>query len=76
MATNAFVDGMHSGLLVAAGAALLGSLIAFVFLPRCPPRDSEDAQHAGHDEARVRAAAGERRGQRREPVVPEPVMEG
>ena len=44
-----FVDGMHSGPLVAAGAALLGSLIAFVFLPGVsPPRDSEEhAEHAG-----------------------------
>jgi len=83
VATNAFVDGMHSGLLVAAGAALLGSLIAFVFLPARAPRDSEDAQHAAHDEARVKAGAGngaasgavDRAAGAPEPVMPESVME-
>jgi EmrB/QacA subfamily drug resistance transporter len=74
-ATNGFIDGMHSGLLVAAGAALLGSIIALVFLPARPPRDSEDAQHAESDEARVRAGStnGETSGAA---GVPEPVMEG
>jgi hypothetical protein len=71
VATNAFIDGMHSGLLVAAGAALLGSLIALVFLPARPPRDSEDAQHAASDEAVVRAATSNGG-----VAVPEPVMEG
>ena len=51
VATNAFVDGMHSGLLVAAGAALLGSLIAFVFLARRAPRDSRTRSTRRHDEA-------------------------
>ena len=75
MATNAFVDGMHSGLLVAAGAALLGSLIAFVFLPARAPRDSEDAQHAATDEARVQAAAGNGAAVNGGAGVPEPAME-
>ena len=79
VATNAFVDGMHSGLLVAAGAALLGSIIALVFLPARPPRDSEDAQHAELDEARVRAGAGANGdatgAANGEAGVPEPVME-
>jgi EmrB/QacA subfamily drug resistance transporter len=78
VATNAFVDGMHSGLLVAAGAALLGSIIALVFLPARPPRDSEDAQHAELDEARVRAGAGANGdatgAANGEAGVPEPVM--
>ena len=67
---------MHSGLLVAAGAALLGSLIALVFLPARPPRDSEDAQHAEYDDARIRAGAAQRRRATARPVVPEPAMEG
>ena len=83
-ATNGFIDGMHSGLLVAAGAALLGSIIALVFLPARAPRDSEDAQHAELDEARVRAgaaangASGATAAPSRapEPVMPESVMEG
>jgi EmrB/QacA subfamily drug resistance transporter len=32
-ATNAFISGMHSGMLVAAGAACLGALICAFFLP-------------------------------------------
>jgi Na+/melibiose symporter-like transporter len=32
-ATNAFMDGMHAGVLVAAGVALVGAVIAFVWLP-------------------------------------------
>jgi EmrB/QacA subfamily drug resistance transporter len=79
-ATNGFIDGMHSGLLVAAGAALIGSIIALVFLPARPPRDSEDAQNAEYDEARVRAATatnGEASGAAKGMTgVPEPVMEG
>ena len=74
-ATTGFIDGMHSGLLVAAGAALLGSLIALVFLPARPPRDSEDAQHAEYDDARIRAGAANGDGNGAA-VVPEPAMEG
>jgi EmrB/QacA subfamily drug resistance transporter len=32
-AINAFIDGMHAGVLVAAGVALVGAVIAFVWLP-------------------------------------------
>ena len=32
-ASTAFVDGMHAGVLVAAGVALVGAIIAFVWLP-------------------------------------------
>ncbi len=73
-ATNGFIDGMHSGLLVAAGAAFLGSIIALVFLPARAPRDSEDAQHAELDEARVRAGAAANGAANGAPAVPEPVM--
>jgi EmrB/QacA subfamily drug resistance transporter len=33
VAKNAFVDGMHAGVLVAGGIALLGALVAFLWLP-------------------------------------------
>ncbi len=33
LAKNAFVDGLHAGVLVAAGIALVGAIIAFVWLP-------------------------------------------
>jgi hypothetical protein len=32
-AINAFIDGMHAGVLVAAGVAFFGAVIAFVWLP-------------------------------------------
>ncbi len=32
-AINAFIDGMHAGVLVAAGVALVGAVIAFMWLP-------------------------------------------
>jgi EmrB/QacA subfamily drug resistance transporter len=32
-ASSAFIDGMHIGVLVGAGAALLGAIVAFVWLP-------------------------------------------
>ena len=71
-ATQGFIDGMHSGLLVAAAAALLGSIIALVFLPARAPGDSEDALHAESDEAVVRAGAANVNGG---VGVPEPAME-
>ena len=33
VARGAFVDGMHAGVLVAAGVALCGAIVAFAFLP-------------------------------------------
>ena len=32
-ATGAFIDGMHAGVLVAAGVALVGAVVALVWLP-------------------------------------------
>jgi hypothetical protein len=32
-AIDAFIDGMHAGVLVAAGVAFLGAVVAFVWLP-------------------------------------------
>src|SRR6476620_4638977 len=48
-AINAFIDGMHAGVLVAAGVAFVGALIAFIWLPA---RASYDAlAEAGTDSA-------------------------
>jgi hypothetical protein len=44
-ATTAFIDGMHSGMFVGAGAALVAAVIAFVFLPARAPHNEEDAEH-------------------------------
>jgi EmrB/QacA subfamily drug resistance transporter len=52
-AKDAFVTGMHHGVLVAAAAAFLGALIAFVWLPsRAPSEDFavQDAQAAKLEE--------------------------
>jgi hypothetical protein len=48
VAKNAFVDGLHAGVLVAAGVALLGALVAFLWLPARASYDllAEDAQAA------------------------------
>jgi hypothetical protein len=46
-ATNAFIDGMHAGVLVAAAVALVGAVIAFVWLPA---RASYDALGPDDDE--------------------------
>jgi EmrB/QacA subfamily drug resistance transporter len=43
-ARSAFVDGMHQGFLLAAGAALLGAIVAFVWLPSRAPRTSEELE--------------------------------
>ena len=43
-ASDAFMQGMHLGCFVCAGAALAGSIAAFVFLP---DRESEEAPHPG-----------------------------
>jgi EmrB/QacA subfamily drug resistance transporter len=43
---DAFVDGMHAGVLVAAGVALVGAVIAFAFLPA----RAADVTLDGHDQ--------------------------
>ena len=42
-AKTAFVDGMHVGVLVAAGVALFGSIVALAFLPS-RARDETDIE--------------------------------
>ena len=76
-ANYAFVDGMQIGVLVAAGATLLGAIIAFLWLPaRARARRRRDAGRRarrepanGHDDRRQRPlpsrAAGRRSGARR-----------
>jgi len=49
-AINGFLDGMHAGVLVAAAVALVGAVIAFVWLPA---RASYDAPSESHDAAPV-----------------------
>jgi hypothetical protein len=57
-AKNAFVNGMHQGFLLAAATALVGAIVAFVWLPARaggPPRRPEpEVEHAEQVE---RAAA-------------------
>jgi hypothetical protein len=48
-ARSAYVDGMGVGVLVAAGVALLGSVIALLFLPSRAPSPAEDAGSVGAD---------------------------
>jgi EmrB/QacA subfamily drug resistance transporter len=52
-AVNAFLDGMHAGVLVAAGVALVGAVIAFVWLPA---RASYDALAEPASEPEVESA--------------------
>src|SRR5262249_32834209 len=65
-ANNAFVDGMHVGVLVAAGATLLGAVIAFIWLPARARLEDLEAQRAAQME-RDRAPA--------RPPAPEPSRE-
>ena len=44
VAKSAFVDGMHSGVLVAAGAAFLGAVVAAVWLPARAREDNVESQ--------------------------------
>ena len=44
VAKSAFVDGMHTGVLVAAGAAFLGSIVAAIWLPARASDESVAAQ--------------------------------
>ncbi len=65
VAKTAFVDGMHTGVLVAAGAAFLGAIVAVLWLPARARDDTVEAQaeefaeeHA-HDLDRTRAGRTE-----------------
>jgi EmrB/QacA subfamily drug resistance transporter len=49
-ANTAFVDGMQIGIFVAAGATLVGAVIAFLWLPARARREDVEAQHAAHAE--------------------------
>ncbi|MGZ6994803.1 MAG: hypothetical protein ACXVIM_06295, partial [Acidimicrobiia bacterium] len=53
VAKSAFVDGMHTGVLVAAGAAFLGAIVAAVWLP-ARARD-DDAAGQAHEFAEEHA---------------------
>jgi hypothetical protein len=44
VAKSAFVDGMHTGVLVAAGAALLGAVVAAIWLPAHASKESLESQ--------------------------------
>jgi EmrB/QacA subfamily drug resistance transporter len=55
-ARAAFIDGFHAGLYVGAGAALIGALVVFLWLPARARREDIDRQHADHD-ARLAEAA-------------------
>jgi EmrB/QacA subfamily drug resistance transporter len=49
-ANNAFVDGMQAGVLVAAGATLVGAVIAFIWLPARARLEDVEAQQAAQSE--------------------------
>ena len=51
-ADSAFVDGMQLGVLVAAGATLVGAVVAFLWLPARARDEDFAAQRAAHDEGR------------------------
>ncbi len=55
-AINAFMDGMHAGVLVAAGVAFVGALIAFIWLPA---RASYDALAEAGTDAEVPVESAE-----------------
>jgi EmrB/QacA subfamily drug resistance transporter len=48
-ATNAFIDGMHAGVLVAAGVALVGAIIALIWLPARASYDALAVDAPGGD---------------------------
>ena len=51
VAKSAFVDGMHTGVVVAAGAAFLGAIVAALWLPaRARDVDSDEQAHEFADE--------------------------
>jgi EmrB/QacA subfamily drug resistance transporter len=72
-ATSAFVDGMHTGVLVGAAAAAAGAVIAFVFLPARADHNEEDIEH---ERALTGVgAATVANGEVPNEVVPQPAME-
>ncbi len=57
-AIDGFMDGMHAGVLVAAGVALVGAVIAFVWLPaRASYDDARGARSRGDAHGRTRRGA-------------------
>jgi hypothetical protein len=44
VAKSAFVDGMHTGVIVAAGAAFLGAIVAAIWLPARAREDTVESQ--------------------------------
>jgi hypothetical protein len=59
VAKEAFVDGLHAGVLVAAGIALLGALVAFLWLPARASYDvnASDDAHTADEPATATASA-------------------
>jgi EmrB/QacA subfamily drug resistance transporter len=53
VAKSAFVDGMHTGVLVAAGAAFLGSIVAAIWLPARASDENIESQAAEFAEEHV-----------------------
>jgi hypothetical protein len=49
VARGAFVDGMHRGVLVGAAVALVGALIALLFLPARAPESADEGIDPEHD---------------------------
>jgi DHA2 family integral membrane protein (MFS transporter) len=58
-ATNAFVDGMHAGVLVGAGVAFVGAIVAFVWLPARAPEPSAAEPEVEVDLREASAGDGE-----------------
>ena len=61
VAKNGFVEGMHGGALVAAGAAFIGAVVAFLFLPATArDEDTELQAHEYDEELELAAAHGDK----------------
>ena len=62
VAKTAFVDGMHTGVLVAAGAAFLGAIVAALWLPARARDDDrrEQADEFAEEHARATRASPRR----------------
>jgi len=58
-AKDAFVDGMHGGVLVAGGMALAGVVVALVFLPRHSSEEDVSARHAEYEAEGASASGSE-----------------
>jgi EmrB/QacA subfamily drug resistance transporter len=59
LAKSAFVDGFHAGLLVGAGAAVVGAIVAVLWLPARPRDEDEARQDAEYDAERYHAPTAE-----------------